>query len=302
MLIHIHIPKNAGTTIHKILKQNFGDRCSNYREFYNLKFNSYSKPIGSIKKYPEPLPESDFVEYINQVKETADVVTGHNIVPCSPEISARLGLEYFTFIRHPVERTISLYNYEREMAKKSATIQDQKCHLPFAEYIAHKRAVKNGQAYELTGNFNASAEDAIAQLERFLMVGVVDKFSQSLIVLREAIKHIRDISIPIDSIHFNETKEKTIIREKLTVKEIDKILAQNQEDLKIYDYAISRLLKDSEKIYTSLFIDELSKTQHELSKAREEVKAMKSSIFWKLRSQWFSIKQSLGLTNTNEKT
>ncbi len=250
MLIHIHIAKNAGTTIRKILKHNFGNRCSNYREFYNFKKTTYS-----IKK-PEPLPESDFIEYINQVRETADVVTGHDIVPCSPEISARLGLEYFTFIRHPVTRTISLYNYEREMVKKSSAIQSEKtlCHLPFEEYIVHKRAAKNWQTYALTGNYNSSAEDAIAKLESFLMVGAVDKFSQSLIVLREAIRHIKNINIPIESIRFNETKEKTLIREKLTVKEIDKILAQNQKDIKIYYYSISRLLKDSEKISKSLFI------------------------------------------------
>lgn len=295
MLIHIHIPKNAGTTIHRILKDNFGERCSDYREFYNFKFNSYSTSIDSINKDPIPLLESDFVEYINQVRVTADVVTGHNIIPYSPEISARFNLKYFTFIRHPIARTISLYNYEREKFEKLAKLQGKKvfCSLPFEEYIIHKRAVQNWQTYSLTGDLNSSAEDAIAKLDNFLMVGVVDKFFQSLIVLREAIRPIKNLDISIGSTHFNETKEKTVIREKLTLKEREKILEQNQEDLKLYEYAVSRLLKDSEKISSSLLIDELSKTQRQLSEATQEIKAMKSSKFWKIRSQWFSIKHSL---------
>jgi glycosyltransferase involved in cell wall biosynthesis/GT2 family glycosyltransferase len=46
--------------------------------------------------------------------------------------------------------------------------------------------------------------------------------------------------------------------------------------------------------------EELSRIQYHLKDVQENISAMESSSFWKLRSQWFNLRQKMGITNNAE--
>ena len=85
-------------------------------------------------------------------------------------------IEYVTFLRDPIERTASHYQYD---------VQVGGVDIPFDEWITHE-AVPDRQTRILAGP-DASGEDAIALLGRFAFVGRTDRFDESLDQVRDVI-------------------------------------------------------------------------------------------------------------------
>ena len=223
MLVYIHIPKNAGYyNENRFSNVILGER---YAEFYTRRHGNF-------------LSETEFIELIQQTQPDHDVLCGHDILPLEQECSERLGLKYFTFIRHPVNRAISLYYYEKKLTAGTNHCSQQ----PFSIYL-HERpqennAISNWQVCNIAGT--ADYNRAVRLLEQFIMVGVVEHFDRSLLLLSEVIE------FPNFNMYYtkdNVSKEKVLSMDTLPQEILDTLLEMNREDVKLFEYATYRLNK-----------------------------------------------------------
>lgn len=108
-LVHIHIPKTAGTTLNAILENNYG------RRFLELSF-SYTR--STLREVEQAAVASHFADY--------DCLSSHKFVAPfpGPDRSEFLPI---AFLRHPVKRVISEYRFTksrviRNLIQKKALI------------------------------------------------------------------------------------------------------------------------------------------------------------------------------------
>lgn len=105
--IMLHIPKTAGTTFHYHI-------CNNFEEseiiFVYESTRYYNKPPyyftqKKVKNYLKSIP--------NEKKDKIKIVLGHDVYMGIHKNFNRPE-RYITFLRNPVDRTISFYNHMRE--------------------------------------------------------------------------------------------------------------------------------------------------------------------------------------------
>jgi hypothetical protein len=151
MLAHVHIMKTAGQTICGILRHSFpGRHCDLI--------------------VPRPATASD-VRWARRFYPRLASIAGHCIVPYGDLEAAGLAPRYFTFLRDPVERCVSHYQF---------SVQKNGCKLPFETWL--KRHA-NFQTRTLCNA--ADADRAIELLEKQIgFVGLVERFNESLVLLR----------------------------------------------------------------------------------------------------------------------
>lgn len=223
MLIYVHIPKTAGSTMRSLLQRNFKGR------FYGF----YTDRRGEF------LTDDELIELVRHIYPQKEVLSGHDIRPLQEKSVQGIDLRYVTFIRHPFSRAISLYYFEKKHSASSHI-----SHKSFKEYVqqrpSHDRAITNWQVFNIssTGTF----EHAKELLDDFLMVGLVERFDLSLIRLQECLGE--DYLSYIGYTRQNVSKNKQYSISNLPHDIQDELAYLNQEDLKLYKYAKKRLEED----------------------------------------------------------
>lgn len=96
VIVHYHIFKNAGSTFASTLRRNFGPL---YAEFEGTHFNSQLNSV-------------DLIEFL---KRHASIlaVTSHHLRPPKPEASQILSVHDVLFLRQPIDRIRSMYDFYR---------------------------------------------------------------------------------------------------------------------------------------------------------------------------------------------
>jgi hypothetical protein len=218
--IHIHVPKNAGSTFNAILARRFGGRY----------LSDYKYPPGYI------LSEAEKREYVLAHPECECI--GNHVFrfpgPPLPEVTYR----YLTFLRHPVPRLVSLYAYERKTSDPSHC-----SHRPLEEWLdirltSRDSALTNYQTYHICGlddPVKMSFDLARRTLEQFDFVGILEDFDNSLLLLA------RSLGWPLDDLYYrkvNETKSESTVAVNSQTRQ--RILDLNQLDLQLYEYGLER--------------------------------------------------------------
>jgi hypothetical protein len=123
LYVFVHVPKTAGSTVLKHLRKNLGDGCV-------LEFSP--KLLGLRESANSSQYEVAVKEYLRGMnkkeRENLSVVYGH----CLPSNLDRLvgrAVYRFTFLRDPVSRSISLYNYYRGLYENGINDIDERWHL-----------------------------------------------------------------------------------------------------------------------------------------------------------------------------
>lgn len=173
IIVHFHFFKNAGTSVETILRKQFGSRFMTY------------EPGGATETH-----RADVLVPVLEHNEALQAVSSHTI--CFPP-PARSDWRIFpvVFIRHPLDRILSMYNFERNQRSQSPGAVLAKQH-GAAGYVharlesQRERTLRNYQASMLA----RSAEDspvgdglleAASDVVRALPVmGVVDDFNESI--------------------------------------------------------------------------------------------------------------------------
>lgn len=168
-IVFLHLPKNAGTTFYRILNRYFSPS-----ENFHIGWNENN--VGNLDEFTQ-LPESR--------RANIHLLTGHFMFGLHEYL---LGTsDYITFLRKPVERTISFYNYvKRDPHNRLHNEAKIKSLYEFVTQVKDYDVV-NGQIRKLSGinsNENEMFQLALENIEsHFSFVGLQEKFDESLVVL-----------------------------------------------------------------------------------------------------------------------
>ena len=243
IIVHFHFFKNAGSSVERALEQHFGDR---FRRV---------EPGGPAETFPATILGSSLEE-----NEQLQALSSHTVCfppPARPEWS----VFPVAFLRHPLDRILSMYNYERKRDSQDPGAAAAKATGP-GGYIEsrlatpHELTMRNYQAWMLAGAPEDRRDDeallraAANALNRLPVVGVVDEFAASVRRFTEwlspyfpglELKPLRENrTSPVFS---NMERRIQSLRENIGNSLFDRIESENAVDLELYRLARRQVLE-----------------------------------------------------------
>lgn len=225
MLAFVHIEKAAGTTIYYILRAAFGLRHLDVKT-WNKKRDTLNAE--DLKKY--------FI-----LNPFVLSIAGHSIRPYSDLEKICPNINYFTFVKQPIERYISHYRYR---------VNEMNFNWSFAEYLKMDE-FKNFQVKKIAGS--SDLEKAKEYLTNFLFVGIAEKFDLSLVLLRKKIisllaylGYANDFNIDYFPRNISSSRKHEKCETDLCLYS-QEILENNKIDMELYRW-ISEILFEKEKL------------------------------------------------------
>ena len=231
LYIFLHMPKCAGTTFRTHIEANL-TREETLALYVNI--DKRFRDRDYLQEYIGSLPQSR--------KNSLKLIYGHEVHYGIHEWLGREGL-YFTFLREPVARTISWYNYRRQQGWGDQRItQDfiEKGNTPtLEEWLSASPWVWN----EMTGYFadygyleskeNYEPHELAEILDKFFYVGLTETFDTDALYLYWLL-NIRKVFFKAQNIstkYFDPEERERVER---------LILETNNYDRKIYEIAAQR--------------------------------------------------------------
>jgi len=246
VLLHFHIFKNAGTTIDSVLEKNFLENAIR----------------GDGEKPKDILPMEIVIDYLNK-NRNVKVFSSHQIRFPIPE-NSEIEFLPLIFIRHPIDRAISTYNYDQNRVDPNSQISFEARTMYLSKFIewnlhpprkkTKNMTMKNFQVLYLSHNNVETEVDsndlnvAIERLKSCPVVGVVDRLDESLVVAEEILR--KDFpEIDLSYVKRNVSKNrKDTLQERLDDSEsqLEKSLWEdlkkhNELDFKLYEMANKEL-------------------------------------------------------------
>lgn len=228
--IFLHMPKCAGSTFRIHVENNFtqDEILPLYRDIDNRFANR-----NFVKEYIMSLPE--------ERKRKLKLVYGHEVHYGTHEWLGRQG-RYFTFLRHPLQHTISWYNYRRQTGWRDKNIIDKFINKGITPDLTQWLENSPWVWDEMTGCFadfgycdkkeHYSDLELDQILDHFLFVGLTETFDDDALFLYSLIGVKNKFFKPqnISKKYFNPEEIETI--EAL-------VNAKTQYDLAIYEKALN---------------------------------------------------------------
>jgi len=187
LILHAHMFKNAGTTLDWSLQRCFGDDFDDHRD------NDAMRQPGDY-----------LVTYLNTHLQTKSL-SSHWLpvpLPTLPGLEPRLVM----LLRNPLERSRSVYNFERAQVGTNTPGNQRARELPFEEYVKWRLepgtgpVLKNFQTRFCSGDYFGQDmgqlfKQAKANLESSPLVGLVHRYAESMVLFEEG---LRDVFPDID--------------------------------------------------------------------------------------------------------
>jgi len=214
LIIFMHIPKTGGTTLNKIFKRSYTEN-----EIYD------HVPLEAMSKHFSQLKEDD--------KKGIKAISGHHFYGIHDLFSKPY--TYFTMMRNPIERVISLYYF---LKTYPGYYEENMRNMSFEEYIDWDPQARNGQIHQICGqNSQLSLEKAKENLKVFEVVGITEMFNESLLLLKNKFKWAN-----IEYVKENVTKSRPRIGE-VSTEIIKKIEKNNELDIELFEYIKSDFIR-----------------------------------------------------------
>ncbi|MBT2686890.1 sulfotransferase family 2 domain-containing protein [Bacillus sp. ISL-47] len=230
ILIHVHIPKTGGTTLNKIINNNYNDGL-----------------IKSVYDTDESVRNLKFKELS---KKNISCIEGH--FPFGIHAYFNVPYVYITLLRNPIDRVISEYYFTHSFSWPSWLDKNNPDHkkyfnLSLEDFIKYP-AMRNKQTRFISGNFNTELLDcdlnkAIENIEKyFIVAGTTEMFDESVFLMKEMLgwknsKYIKS----------NVTKKRPKLND-LTSDIRQLIEEYNKFDLELYSFAKRRLMHQIGKL------------------------------------------------------
>ena len=197
MLVSLHIPKTAGTTLDHSFEQAFGGRVMHYN------------------CDPERLHSSTREE----IKNKFDVVHGH-LDAAALKLLVNEHTVVITFLRDPVQRVISSYFFHKNPAIQNPIAEKVRSESMTLEEFSDMPCQKNLQ----------TAMAGLIGRDRFDFIGITEKFSKSIKKLSTLLSQDLELRTP------ENVNAKKNIGDIYTVspETHDFIKTRNMEDIKLY--------------------------------------------------------------------
>ena len=177
-LIFLHIPKNAGRTFESVLERQYAADA-----VYTI--YGYGNAISHAVTQLQNMPEDD--------RRKIRLIKGHYQFGLHELLPQRSS--YLTFLRNPVDRAVSLYQYILRDRNHPHNPIIQAKNMSLGDYVASglSREVDNGQVRILSGKEQeyAFGECSVELLQlakmniedNFSVVGLVERFDASLVLM-----------------------------------------------------------------------------------------------------------------------
>ncbi|TMU87703.1 sulfotransferase family protein [Bacillus sp. BHET2] len=210
LTVFLHVPKTGGTTMNNIFR------------------NQYS--TGELFDHDRIDGKGKLIDTISPVeKEKIKAVSGHYFYGFHQHFS--MDYTYFTLLREPVDRVLSSYYFLRDFPGhehiRSLTLE---------EFVKTKHVAHNLQTAMISGiGRTPKLDKALDHLSEFKVVGLTEKFDDSLFLLQKAYgwKHVQYKKQ-------NITKKRPL-KEDVPERIIKLIEKYNTLDMKLYLYGKTRL-------------------------------------------------------------
>jgi Sulfotransferase family len=249
VIAHGHIFKNAGTTFDWSLKRNFGTDFCDHRD--------------------DDLMLRHGASYLGQyLRENPGIraISSHHLC----DTSAIEGIEVIPvyLLRHPVERILSVYSFERKQESSSPGATAAKKY-NFKDYVKWRMepnvnaVIRNYQTVYLAGQQGVSPVQqctasvyniAMSKLQASL-VGIVEQFDASMVRFEEAFKK-RHVAIDLSYVKQNVGSEDTALNTDVVsfIAEalgdlLKEVLSNNAYDLALYCAATQQLEQEEVSAY-----------------------------------------------------
>lgn len=245
VVLHGHIFKNAGTTLDWSLRKNFGDDFLDHRD-----------------DQPMLADGRGHLAQLLQAGPALRAVSSHHMTRDFPQLPEVALLPVY-LLRHPLARMRSVYDFERaqQATTPGAIAAKEKS---FRDYIAWRMqdevrpVIRNYQSRYLSGQHAMISQQkmashyfpvAIDTLASACLVGIVERYDESMVVLEERLKPFYpdiDLSYVAQNVSDKgdrETGQEAVVEALLA--ELGAlqqcVIDNNSLDLALYQMACSRL-------------------------------------------------------------
>jgi hypothetical protein len=237
LIFHYHFFKNAGTSIDEMLQQNFGARWTTH-EFRVPRCDNAAAVSGFVCSHPH-----------------LAAISSHTAIPPPPQIP---GIEIFPiiFLRHPLDRLRSAFDFERQQAADTFGAQLARTN-DFAGYVrellnGHYRQARNFQTFCLArsepGKIKTELDRALRALQSLPFVGLVEAYDESVArlesLLRPRFPHFRArrVHANIAPARPHALAERLdAVRSSLGPELYREVCAANMNDTTLYDWVQGKL-------------------------------------------------------------
>ena len=243
VIVHYHIFKNAGSTIDHLLENNLGKA---WVTFDGEMAHSRISP-GELEEFIRRNP-------------TIRAVSSHNAILPVPDMPDIL-IAPIVFIRHPLDRVRSIYDFERHQGLTSGPVSrgaEHAARLSFDDYLQwrfdssingvthnhHTAWLLHHPRYNRIEIRQQDYEQALQTLNALPFFGMVERFDDSLRLLDAYLKKLgMDLDMTyqaknISKHHMKPMAERlAALRDSISNATYENIEARNQWDLKLYSAA-----------------------------------------------------------------
>ncbi len=229
-LVFLHIPKTAGTSFRRILEHNYPG----------------PKLVSLYCHFPF---DDELTQRLRARARVAEAFVGH--IPFGVDQALGVSADYVTFLRHPIERAISYYRHNERHS-------DSPHYHQLKQGISLVALLRAGQMPEMNNNMtrmlvgsrdnsilddDAVLDRALRNLkERFVFVGVTERFDESLKVLADRLDWPAGGQIP----QLNQAPQ--CASAPVSEETLECISHYNRLDAQLYSYACERLARDIDSI------------------------------------------------------
>ena len=241
--------KNAGSTFDWSLRRSFGSGFIDHRD---------DEKMRSGQDY--------FHEYIES-NPNIKAVSSHHVKMPLP-VMQNITLHPVLFFRNPLERVVSVYEFERKQVSDTPGAVNAK-RLNFSDYVKWRMkrgsgaTIRNFQTRCCIGKITKPGldltsddyNDAKSFLKKVKLIGLVEKYTSSMVLFEE---EVREIFPELDLAHIRQNVNQSLSM--TTNEKIDSMFARldseatellldnNKYDLLLYNYARSIICKKLEKV------------------------------------------------------
>jgi Sulfotransferase family len=222
LLLFLHIPKAGGTTLNGIINQQYPKA----KAFHLNGINN----------------RSQLAQLSLRQRQSLKIIRGHFAFGLHRFLSAPS--TYFTFLRDPVKRVISHYQYVRR--SPSVPGHAEALTMSLADYaLAKKGNLQTRMLYGLTEQHSSCESDMIAIAKQHLdtyfpVVGLVECFDASLILLQLTFNWKTPVYIQQNVTVQAKQSSLSIEDHKISSETLALIQEKNTMDLALYQYAQDR--------------------------------------------------------------
>lgn len=208
----VHIPKTAGTTVKHIL------RNSTYLRHCDL------QPLVRRGIFMD----SDFKFLKKIFFFGVRSIAGHSL-KCPTE-NLSVPVQYFTFVRDPLERCLSHYQHVKRLRRQKGE------NISFEEYMQVKDR-RDKQVRHIAGGLDlAKAKHELSQ--RYLFVGLTERFAESMLILQRLCPYPLKIRYTRRHVTVDNTAKQDVLNNPASRRLLEE---SNQLDQQLYTYVRDEL-------------------------------------------------------------